>query len=47
MLDFEAARSVAAIDGAIAFSHASPDPKIALVDWTANTHRVTSWRVVK
>ena len=47
VLDFEAARSVAAIDGAIAFSHASPDPKIALVDWTANTHRVTSWRVVK
>ena len=47
VLDFEAARSVAAIDGAIAFSHASPEPRIALVDWTAATRRLSNWRVVR
>jgi predicted amidohydrolase len=45
VLDFEAARSVAAVDGTIAFSHASPEPRIALVDWTAATRRLTTWRV--
>ena len=47
VLDFEAARSVAAVDGAIAFSHASPEPRIALVDWTAATRRLSNWRVVR
>jgi predicted amidohydrolase len=45
VLDFEAARSVAAVDGTIAFSHASPEPRIALVDWTPDTRRLTNWRV--
>lgn len=45
VLDFEAARSVAAVDGRIAFSHASPEPRIALVDWTAGTRHLTNWRV--
>ena len=47
VLDFEAARSVAAVDGAIAFSHASPEPSIVLVDWTADTRRLSNWRVVR
>ncbi len=47
VLDFEAARSVAAVDGAIAFSHASPEPRIALVDWTADTRRLSNWRGVR
>jgi predicted amidohydrolase len=46
VLDFEAARSVAAVDGTIAFSHASPEPRIALVDWTPDTRRLSNWRVV-
>ena len=45
VLDFEAARSVAAVDGTLAFSHASPEPRIALVDWTPDTRRLTNWRV--
>ncbi|OYY43081.1 MAG: hypothetical protein B7Y08_09765 [Rhodospirillales bacterium 24-66-33] len=45
VLDFDEAQSVAAVDGAIAFSHASPEPRIALVDWTTNTHRLTNWRI--
>ncbi len=45
VLDFDAAQSVAAVDGAIAFSHASPEPRIALVEWTAGTRRLTNWRV--
>lgn len=47
VLDFDAAQSVAAVDGAIVFSHASPEPTIAMVDWTADTHRLANWRVVK
>jgi predicted amidohydrolase len=47
VLDFEAARSVAAVDGTIAFSHASPEPRIALVDWTTDTRRLSNWRVVR
>lgn len=46
VLDFEAARSVAAVDGAIAFSHASPEPGIVLMDWTSATRQLTNWRVV-
>lgn len=45
VLDFDAAQSVAAVDGAIAFSHASPEPRIALVDWTPATRRLTNWRI--
>ncbi len=45
VLDFNAARSVAAVDGAIAFFHASPEPHIALVDWTPDTRRLANWRV--
>jgi len=47
VLDFDAAQSVAAVDGAIAFSHASPGPAIVLVDWTTDVHRLTNWRVVR
>ncbi|KAF0097998.1 MAG: putative carbon-nitrogen hydrolase [Rhodospirillaceae bacterium] len=45
VLDFEAARSVTAVDGRIAFSHASPEPGIVLVDWTADTRRLSNWRL--
>jgi predicted amidohydrolase len=45
VLDFEAARSVAAVDGTLAFSHASPEPGIVLVDWTPDMRRLTNWRV--
>ena len=47
VLDFDAAQSVAAVDGAIAFAHASPEPAIVLVDWTTDVHRLTNWRVVR
>ena len=47
VLDFDAARSVAAIDGAIAFSHASREPGIVLIDWTPATRRLANWRVVR
>ena len=45
VLDFNTARSVAAVDGAIAFFHASLEPQIALVDWTPDTRRLANWRV--
>ena len=45
VLDFDAARSVAAVGGANAFSHASPEPAIVLVDWTADGRRLTNWRI--
>jgi predicted amidohydrolase len=47
VLDFDAAQSVAAVDGTIAFSHASSEPTIVLVDWTANTRRLANWRVAR
>ena len=47
VLDFDAAQSVAAVDGAIVFSHASPEPQIVLVDWATDTRRLTNWRVVR
>ena len=47
VLDFDAAQSVAAVNGEIAFSHASPEQSIVLVDWTAGTRHLTSWRVVR
>lgn len=45
VLDFNAACSLAAVDGAIAFSHASTEPRIALVDWTPDSRRLADWRV--
>jgi len=45
VLDFEAARSVAAVDGAIVFSHASPEPRTVLVDWTPATRGLSNWRI--
>ncbi len=45
VLDFDAARSVAAIDGSVTFSHASPEPGIVLMDWTSATRQLTNWRV--
>jgi predicted amidohydrolase len=45
VLDFDAAQSVAAVDGGIAYSHASPEAGIVLVDWTGSTRRLTNWRV--
>ncbi|MFN4018236.1 MAG: carbon-nitrogen hydrolase family protein [Reyranella sp.] len=47
VLDFDAAQSVAATDGGIVFSHASPEPRVVLVDWTSATRRLTNWRVVR
>lgn len=44
VLDFSAARSVAAVDGTIAFAHAAPEDSIVLVDWTAATRALSNWR---
>ena len=46
VLDFSGARSVAAVDGAITFTHAAPEDSIVLVDWTAATRTLTNWRTV-
>lgn len=46
VLDFSAARSVAAVDGALASAHASPRDSIVLVDWTAPNRALTNWRTV-
>ena len=45
VLDFNAACSLAAVDGTVAFSHASLEPRIALVDWTPEPRRLADWRV--
>ena len=45
VLDFNDARSIAAVDGTITFFHASPDPHVALVDWSPKTRRLANWRV--
>lgn len=44
-LDFTGACSVAAVDGVLAFTHASPEPTTVLVDWHLATRRLDSWRV--
>ena len=44
-LDFDAACSVAAVGGAIAFSHASTQPGLALVDWAPDARRLANWPV--
>ncbi len=45
VLDFNAACSIAAVDGSVLFSHASLEPRIALVDWTPASRRLANWRV--
>lgn len=45
VLDFRAARSVAATDGSLVFSHSSPQPAIVLVDWSPRTRQLSGWRV--
>jgi hypothetical protein len=46
VLDFYGARSVAAVDGTIAFAHAAGKDSIVLVDWTCATRSLTNWRAV-
>lgn len=46
VLDFSGARSVAVVDGAIAFAHASAGNRIVTVDWTAASRTLSSWRTV-
>lgn len=46
VLDFSGARSVAAVDGTIAFAHAAPTHSIVLVDWTAASGALSNWRTV-
>lgn len=45
-MDFTGSRSVAAINGTIAFAHSSPDSAIILVEWNRNARRLANWRVV-
>ena len=44
VLDFTTARSVAAMDGGLAFSLASAAPTAILVDWQPARRRVANWR---
>jgi 5-aminopentanamidase len=44
-LDFTGACSVAAIDGALANTHASPEATTVLVDWRPATRQLDNWRV--
>jgi predicted amidohydrolase len=44
VLDFNGARSVAAVGGAIVFAHDMPRPAIVLVDWRAGRRQLTAWR---
>ena len=46
VMDFSSARSIAAIDGTVMFSHASPDSAVILVDWDPPSRRLANWRVV-
>lgn len=46
VLDFSAAQSIAAVDGAIVHAHQSSGPAIVLVDWNAQAGEPTNWRVV-
>lgn len=45
-MDFRGSQSVAAIGGAIAFAHGSPDSAIILVEWDGNARRLANWRVI-
>jgi len=46
VLDFSGARSVAAVDGRIAFDHAASEDGIVLVDWMATTRALSNWRTM-
>jgi len=46
VLDFSGARSVAAVDGTIAFAHAGPGDGIVLVDWAGAARALSNWRTV-
>lgn len=46
VLDFSGARSVAAVDGTIAFAHAAPEDSIVLLEWSPGIRSVTGWRTV-
>ena len=46
VLDFGAARSVAAVGGSIAHAHASEAPAIILVDWQREARALGNWRVI-
>jgi predicted amidohydrolase len=45
VLDFRAARSVVAVDGAIVHAYESPEPAVVLVDWRLQARTLTNWRV--
>ncbi|MCW5733176.1 MAG: carbon-nitrogen hydrolase family protein [Enhydrobacter sp.] len=45
-LDFSGARTVAAVAGTLAFSHADVDDSIVLVDWTRASRAVSNWRTM-
>lgn len=45
-LDFSGARTVAAVAGTLAFSHAAVDDSIVLVDWTRASRAVRNWRTM-
>jgi predicted amidohydrolase len=44
VLDFSGARSVAAVDGTIAFAHAADEDSIVLVDWLPAGRSLSNWR---
>ncbi len=45
-MDFTGSRSVAAINGTIAFTHSSPDSATILVEWNRTARSLANWRVV-
>jgi predicted amidohydrolase len=44
-LDFTGACSIAAVDGVLANTHASPEAATVLVDWQPATRRLDNWRL--
>jgi len=45
-MDFTGSQSVAAVGGAIASSHRSPDSAIILLEWAPLTRQIADWRVI-
>jgi predicted amidohydrolase len=45
-MDFTGSQSVAAVGGAIAFAHSSPDSAVILVEWDRKARHLANWRVV-
>lgn len=45
VMDFRESRSVAAVGGAIAASHRSPESAIVMLDWVRQARQVSNWRV--